>query len=55
MLSVDMPSMLIMKDIERLQSRYSEFASDPTRVSSMRLMASQFSEELGSILKQRAV
>jgi hypothetical protein len=54
MIGLDLPSMLIMKDIQRLQSRYAEFASDPTRVSSMRLMAAQFSEELGSIIKQRA-
>jgi hypothetical protein len=35
-----------------LIKKYSEFASDGTRISSMRLMASQFTDELRSIFPQ---
>lgn len=54
MISVDLPILLILKDIDRLKSRYSDFSSDPTRVNSMRLMAAQFTQELDGILKRRA-
>lgn len=36
---------------ETLRARYAAFASDMTRVSSMRVMAAKFAEELGVVLK----
>lgn len=40
----------IRKDLVNLRDKYIEFGSDGTRVSSMRLMASNFAKELDSLL-----
>ena len=40
----------LVDSIKRIRDRYLAFSQDATRVSSMRIMASQFAEELGGAL-----
>ena len=40
----------IVISIRNMRDRYLEFSADPTRINSMRLMASQFADELTDIL-----
>lgn len=49
-LSVKKPFYVLRDNLISLRDKYAEFSSDPTRVSSMRLMASQFSGELTTLL-----
>ena len=54
-ISTMIPAVLIINDLKIMQDDYSSFASDHTRVNSMRLMAAKISEELGHIIKTRSI
>ena len=45
------PAKVVADQLINLRDKYMEFSSDTTRVSSTRIMASKFSEELNSLLK----
>ncbi len=45
------PAAVIYDQLVNIRDKYMEFSSDTTRVSSTRIMASKFSEELNSILR----
>ena len=42
----------VVKELNLLRNKYSNFSSDPTRISSMRTMSAQFSNELEVIIKK---
>lgn len=42
----------ILDEIHKLKNKYIEFSSDSSRISSMRLMASQFIDDLENIIKK---
>lgn len=50
-LSRETTGAVLREKIETLRGKYMQFASDLTRVASMRMMASQFSQELTQVLE----
>jgi hypothetical protein len=50
-----LPNSSLNDSLVELRDKYSAFASDTTRVSSMRAMASKFVEEIQSLLNQKIV
>lgn len=52
MQQIDMPTVFVKKDLHKLEEKYQGFASDHTRVNSMRLMASRFAEEIRDVINR---
>lgn len=45
------PSSSVFAELDKLRAKYREFSGDATRVSSMRLMAAQFADDLDRLCK----